>query len=104
MATTRIMTVHPNMEWGAAQTIKAVTDYVKNPAKTNGGLLITGFECDPDIVAEDFMFSRDEYLLNTERRQGEKEILAYHVRQSFVPGEISDVDTVNKLGYGIDRG
>jgi len=79
--------------------MKAVTDYVKNPAKTNGGILITGFECDPDIVAEDFMFSRDEYLFNTGREQGENEILAYHVRQSFVPGEITDVDMVNKLGY-----
>ena len=99
MATTRIMTVHPNQEWGAAQTVKDVIDYVINPVKTNDGLFVSAFECDLDIVADDFMSSRDEYLFNTGRNQGEHEILVYHVRQSFVPGEITDADMVNKLGY-----
>jgi len=99
MAATRIMPVHQNMAAGAAQTMKAVTDYVKNPAKTNGGLFVTGYECDPDIVVEDFMLSRDEYLFATGRDQEGHEILAYHVRQSFVPGEITDADSANKLGH-----
>ena len=98
MATTRIMPVHPNKEWGAAQTVKYVTDYVKNPTKTEGGLLVTGYECDPDVVTEDFMLSRDEYQVNTGRNQGVNEILCYHVRQAFLPGE-ADVETVAKLGY-----
>ena len=72
--------------------------YVKNPAKTEGGLLVTGYGCDPDVVTEDFMLSRDEYRLITGREQGDNEILAYHVRQSFVPGE-ADVETVSRLGY-----
>jgi hypothetical protein len=75
-----------------------VTDYVKNPAKTEGGLLVTGFGCDPDVVTEDFMLSRDEYQFKTGRSQGEDEILCYHVRQSFLPGE-ADAETVAKLGY-----
>ena len=45
------------------------------------------------------MFSRDEYIFSTGREQGDNEILAYHVRQSFVRGEITDADAVNKLGY-----
>ena len=98
MATTRIMPVHPNKAWGAAQTFKQVIDYVTNPTKTDGGILVTGFESDPSIAAEDFMLSRDEYILKTGREQGENEILAYHVRQSFLPGE-TDADTVSKLGY-----
>ena len=100
MATTRIMPIHPNKSWGAAQTVKHVTDYVKNPTKTNGGILVTGFECDPNIVTEDFMLSRDEYLFTMGRTQGESEILAYHVRQSFLPGE-TDVETASKLGYAL---
>jgi len=99
MAATRIMTVHPSEELGAAQTVKAVMDYVMNPEKTNGGTLITGFECNIEIAADDFMFMRDEYIFNTGRSQGKNEILVYHIRQSFVPGEITDVDKVNKLGY-----
>ena len=99
MAATRIMTVHPIEELGAAQSIKVVMDYVMNPEKTNGGTLITGFECGIEMAAEDFMFMRDEYVFNTGRSQGANEILVYHVRQSFVPGEISDVDAVNKMGY-----
>ena len=98
MATTRIMPVHPIKNWGAAQTVKYVTDYVKNPAKTEGGLLVTGFECDPDVVTEDFMLQRDEYQFNTGREQGANEILCYHARQSFLPGE-ADAETVAKLGY-----
>ena len=98
MATTRIMPIHPNMALGVAQTIKDVTDYAMNPAKTEGGLLVTGYECDPTTVAEDFMFSRDEYRANTGREQGSNEILVYHVRQSFLPGE-TDAETAAKLGY-----
>ena len=98
MATSRIMTVHPIVELGAAQTVKRTVDYVTNPAKTDGGLLVTAFGCDPDCAAEDFMFSRDEYQQKTGRDQGENEILIYHVRQSFLPGE-ADAETVSRLGY-----
>ena len=83
MATTRIAPIHFNAEWGAAQTIKYSTDYVMNSAKTEDGLLITGYECDTAIVVEDFMFSRDEYQYKTGREQGKNEILAYHVGSHF---------------------
>jgi len=86
------------MELGAAQTVKNTVDYVKNPDKTNGGVLITGFGCDPDVATEDFLLSREEYQLKTGREQGENEILVYHVRQSFVPGE-ADLEMVRRLGY-----
>ena len=98
MAATMIIPVHPITELGAAQTVKQTIDYVKNPAKTNGGLLVSGYECDPNTAAEDFMDSRNEYLFQTGRDQGENEILVYHVRQAFLPGEI-DADTANRLGH-----
>ena len=98
MATTTILVVHPCKESGAAQTVKNTIDYAKNPAKTNGGNLVTGFGCEPDVATEDFLLSRDEYQLTTGREQGENEILVYHVRQSFLPGE-ADIETVHRLGY-----
>jgi len=98
MATTTILTVHPIAELGAAQTVKQAIDYVKNPDKTEGGILISAYGCDPDVVTEDFMLTRDEYRLKTGREQGANEILVYHVRQSFLPGE-ADVETVQRLGY-----
>ena len=98
MATTRIMPVHTNAALGAAQTIKSMADYFKNPDKTDGGLLVSGFECDTDYVAENFMFAREEYQFNTGRIQGDNEILAYHVRQAFLPGEI-DAETAHRLGH-----
>jgi sugar/nucleoside kinase (ribokinase family) len=69
------MPVHPNKEWGVELTVQYVTDYVMNPAKTNGGLFVSGYECEPDMAAEDFLLSRDEYFYRTGRDQGEKEIL-----------------------------
>jgi len=42
--------------------------------------------------------ARDEYRFKTGRSQGDNEVLAYHVRQAFLPGEI-DADTANKLGH-----
>ena len=98
MATTTILPVHPTVELGAAQTIKRTMDYVMNPDKTNDGLLITGFACDPDVATEEFIIARDEYKSGTKREKGRREILAYHVRQSFLPGEI-DIETTRKLGY-----
>jgi len=98
MATTRITPIHVNKPWGAAQTIKRTTDYILNPDKTEGGTLITAFECDADIVATDFMLARADYQFNTGRSQGENEVLAYHVRQAFKPGEI-DAKKAHQLGY-----
>ena len=98
MAATRIMSVHVNKALGAAQTIKRMTDYFKNPDKTDGGRLVSGFEVDTDIIAEDFIFARDEYRFITGRNQGDSEVLAYHVRQAFVPGEV-DADTAHQLGH-----
>jgi len=98
MAATRIMSVHVSKALGAAQTVKNMTDYFKNPDKTDGGRLVSGFELDTDIIAEEFMLARDEYRFTTGRDQGDSEVLAYHVRQAFVPGEV-DADTAHQLGH-----
>jgi len=53
---------------------------------------------DTDIITETFMEARDDYHHITGRNQGDSEILAYHVRQAFLPGEV-DADTAHQLGH-----
>lgn len=58
MATTRIIPMHRNKGKSIAQCLRARTDYVKNPEKTNGGELISAFACDPRTVDAEFLLSK----------------------------------------------
>jgi len=97
MATTRIIPMHHNKGKTIMACIQARTDYAKNPDKTDGGTLVTTFECDPQIVHSQFMLAKREYKALTGRAQ-ERDVIAYQVRQSFRPGEISPEDA-NRIGY-----
>ena len=97
MATTRIISMHHNKGRTIAECIEARTDYAKNPDKTEGGALVTSFECDPQIVHSQFLVAKREYKILTGRVQ-ERDVIAYQVRQSFRPGEISPEDA-NRIGY-----
>ena len=97
MAATWIKPVHINHALGAGQTFKDTINYVINPQKTAGGEFITGYECEPQEAAETFLETKQDYQLLTKREVGENEIIAYHVRQAFKPGEV-DAETANKLG------
>jgi len=78
--------------------ISDIIDYVKNPEKTEGGRLITSYACDSRIADEEFLLAKREYEFITGRNQGNRNVIAYHIRQSFLPGEV-DPDTANKIGY-----
>ena len=97
MATTRIIPMHRNKGKSIAQCLRARTDYVKNPEKTNGGELISAFACDPRTVDAEFLLSKKEYQARTGRAQ-KRDVIAYQVRQSFRPGEVSP-EEANKIGY-----
>lgn len=75
-------------------------DYVKNPNKTDNGEFISSYACDPLIAEQEFLFSKSQYRGNTGRTQGDKDVIAYHLRQSFKPNEI-DPQTANKIGYDL---
>jgi hypothetical protein len=81
-----------------AQVLGRTTDYVKNPEKTNGGEYISAYECDPLIADSEFQFSKREYEHITGRNRGKQNVLAYHLRQSFKPGEVTP-EKANKIGY-----
>ena len=97
MATTRIIPMHQNKGKSIAASLKGRTDYAKNSEKTNGGELVSAYECDPRTVDSQFMLSKREYKIITGRKQ-KRDVIAYQVRQSFKPGEISP-EEANRIGY-----
>jgi len=98
MATTWIKSLHVNKGKTVLQTLGERTGYVENSEKTNSGQLIKGYACNPKSVDEEFWISKKEYEYITGREQGKRDVLAYHIRQSFKPGE-TDAETANKIGY-----
>ena len=79
------------------QAISDIIDYTENPQKTDGGRLITSWQCDSRIADAEFLFTKNQYIQKTGRVRGEDDVIAYHLRQSFVPGEITPEDA-NRLG------
>lgn len=88
--------MHVNNGKSLAQSLGDRTDYAKNPEKTDKGELVTGYQCDPMTVDEEFMLSKRQYEQITGRRQ-RHEVIAYQIRQSFKPGEITP-EEANRLG------
>ena len=100
MATTRLMPLHAGKGRTVAEALGRTTDYVKNPEKTDGGELVTAYQCNPAIVDQEFLFSKRQYTSMTGRNQKEHDVIAYHLRQSFKPGEITP-ELANKIGYDL---
>lgn len=82
--------------------IKDIIDYVKNPAKTDHGRLITSWQCDSRTADSEFFYSKQQYIRNTGRVRGADDVIAYHLRQSFRPGEITP-EEANRLGYELAK-
>lgn len=97
VATTRIIPMHRGKGKSVAQCIHDRTAYAMNPEKTNNMELISSFGCDPKTVEGEFLLSKREYRTLTGRTQ-KNEVIAYQVRQSFKPGEIT-AEEANKVGY-----
>ena len=97
MATTRIMPMHLNKGKTLAQCLADRTEYGMNPDKTEGGALISAFACEPETAVSEFVLSKREYRELTGRVQ-ESDVIAYQVRQSFKPGEVTP-EEANRIGY-----
>ena len=87
MATTRLIPIRGSRGQSVIRSLTERTDYVKNPEKTENGALICACGCAPQLVAAEFALSKRQYALRTGRR--EPGVIAYHIRQSFKPGEIT---------------
>ena len=97
MATTRLMPLHIGKRQTAGDAIKRALGYIKDPMKTENGILVTSYGCTPQTAEAEFMLMRREYLTITGRRRGKDDVLAYHLRQSFKPGEITP-EEANRIG------
>ena len=97
MAATRLIALHKNKGKSVAACLKSRTDYVQNPDKTEQGELVSSYECSPLTVDEEFILSKRQYEFATGRRQ-KSDVIAYQIRQSFKPGEIT-AEEANKVGY-----
>ncbi|MBR6861505.1 MAG: relaxase/mobilization nuclease domain-containing protein [Acidaminococcaceae bacterium] len=96
MAATCIMSIHINKGKTARQCIGDRLDYIMNPKKTDGGILVSTYACSPETAEDEFMLFRQEYQQNTGRTQ-ENEVIGYHVRQAFKPEEITP-EEANEIG------
>lgn len=97
MATTRIMPLHIGKDRTESTAISDIIDYVANPQKTDNGRLVTGYECDSRIADTEFVMAKRQYIATTGRVRGKDDVIAYHVRQSSRPGEITP-EEANRLG------
>ena len=102
IATTRLIPLHTGKGRTVGQAVSDIIDYAENPEKTNNGKLISSYQCDSRIADAEFLFSKRQYLARTGRRRGADDVIAYQIRQSFVPGEITP-EEANRLGYELAR-
>ena len=89
MATTNLIPLHVGKKRTAGSSIARVIQYVKNPEKTKGESLVAGYGCNPALADAEFMFMKKTYLDRTGRYRGKDDVIAYHMRQAFLPGEIT---------------
>ena len=97
LAATRLIALHKNKGMTVAACLKNRTDYVQNPDKTEQGELVSCHKCSPLTVDEEFMLTKRQYELATGRSQ-KSDVIAYQVRQSFKPGEVTP-EEANCIGY-----
>ncbi len=101
MATTRIISLHGRKGQSIAQTLRDRINYAENSEKTDGGRLVSSYECSPETAADEFAACKYIYKAATGKEQApEKDVLVYMIRQSFKPGEITPEDA-NRIGYDL---
>lgn len=69
-------------------------DYIMNPDKTDDKLLISSFACSPETADIEFALTRKSRKENV---MDKGDNLAFHLIQSFMPGEV-DAATAHALG------
>ena len=97
MAATKLIAMHQNKGRSVMQCLKDRTDYAMNGEKTEEGKNISSYRCTPELVDLEFAQSKKEYLHKT-WRQPKGDVIAYQIRQSFKPGEITP-EEANEVGY-----
>lgn len=80
-----------------ARCISDRTGYAMNPDKTGSGELISSYACDYRSLDSEFALSKRQYQHITGKEE-KNNVIAYQVRQSFKPGEVTP-EEANQIGY-----
>lgn len=91
------MPLHIGKGRSVGTAIEGIIDYVENPEKTDYGRLITSWQCDSRVAYAEFLTTKQKYIRHTGKGSGSDDVIAYHLRQSFRPGEITP-EEANRLG------
>lgn len=97
MAATRLIAMHVNKGKTVADSLRDRTAYALNDEKTEMGEYVSSYACNAEIADLEFVQSKQEYFRITGRKP-KGDIIAYQIRQSFKPGEISP-EEANQVGY-----
>ena len=100
MAYTKVYAVKRYSNRTRANTFSKMLGYITNENKTEGGLLVTTYECSIDSPHEDFEMVAKEYDHLKGGVQGGR--ITYHIIQSFKPGE-TDACTAHEIGVKLAR-
>lgn len=98
MATTWIDTIHKEETYSDKTSIKRRLEYILNDEKTDNGRYTFAHLTEPmaSCASDEFIAAKQYYKNETGRTQ-ENPILAYSIRQAFLPGEV-DADKCMELG------
>jgi hypothetical protein len=100
VATSRLIPLHRNKGKTVLKSLFDRVEYAKNERKTKGGEFVKCYECSPQSVEEEFLLAKREY----DRINGSKpikgDVIAYQIRQSFKPGEITPEQAL-EVGYDL---
>ena len=74
---------------------------MKNSQKTDYGKFIYGYACDTRIADAEFLLSKRQYANLAGRDRGADDVIVYHLRQAFKPGEVTP-EEANRIGTGAE--
>ena len=97
MAATRLIPLHVNKGKTVARCLADRVDYSQNPEKTEDGKYVSSYGCNPETADEEFLLSKRQYMQIT-GRESKKDVIAYQIRQSFKPGEVTP-EEANQIGH-----
>ncbi len=97
LAATRLIAMHKNSGKSIGQCLKARTDYARDKDKTDDERYVSEYACNAEIVDKEFAADRATYF-NNGGKEYKGEIIAYQIRQSFKPGEVTP-ELANRIGY-----
>lgn len=97
MAATRLIAMHKNSGMSVGQSLAARVKYARDEEKTDDEEYVTSYGCNSDIAEKELEAIYNEYVDIT-GREYKGDIIAYQIRQSFKPGEITP-EEANAIGY-----